>query len=104
MENSRWGQADRPVVGGPTNREVSPTGMKSRALIGQNPAGKDQPAAVGPPPRRHRKKSFNIGPACRSRAKQMSSRYPKQELHLRMPSWYILAMMETKASQQTLAA
>jgi hypothetical protein len=34
----------------------------------------------------------------------MSSRYPKQELHLRMPSWYILAMMETKASQQTLAA
>ena len=34
----------------------------------------------------------------------MSSRYPQQELHLRMPSWYIPAMMETKASQQTLAA
>jgi hypothetical protein len=34
----------------------------------------------------------------------MSSRYPQQELHLRMPSWYIPAMIETKASQQTLAA
>jgi hypothetical protein len=83
---------------------VSPTGMKSRALIGQNPAGKDRPAAVRPPPRCHRKKSFNIGPACRSRAKQMSSRYPQQELHLRMPSWYNPAMVETKTSHQTLAA
>ena len=34
----------------------------------------------------------------------MSSRYPQQELYLRMPSWYIPAMIETKASQQTLAA
>ena len=28
MENSWRGQADRPVVCGPTNRVVSPTGMK----------------------------------------------------------------------------
>jgi hypothetical protein len=34
----------------------------------------------------------------------MPTRYPQQELHLCIPSWYIPAMMETKASQQTLAA
>jgi hypothetical protein len=34
----------------------------------------------------------------------MSSRYPQQKLYLRMPAWYIPAMTETKACQQTLAA
>ena len=34
----------------------------------------------------------------------MSSRYPQQELHLRIPTWYIPAMNETNTSHQTLAA
>ena len=34
----------------------------------------------------------------------MPSRYPQQKLHLGMPAWYIPAMIETKISQQTLAA
>jgi hypothetical protein len=34
----------------------------------------------------------------------MPTRYPQQELHLCIPSWYIPAMMQTKTSNQTLAA
>jgi hypothetical protein len=50
------------------------------------------------------KQSRNTDPACGSRAKQIPTRYPQPELHLRIPSWYNLAMNETKTSYETLAA
>ena len=34
----------------------------------------------------------------------MLIRYPQQELHLRIPAWYVPAMVETKTSHETLAA
>ena len=85
------------MVSGPTALVVSPTGPKIRTLPSQTRqamTGHRPSAAVTAS---NRAISARLA---EGRAKQIVTRYPQQELYLRMPAWYNPAMNETKTSHR----
>src|SRR3954466_9169193 len=94
-----------PLVRRPTTRAVvSHTGVKPDRLTARPRPRKGRSAPLGRTQRRHFKQSLSTGPAPQKSSQADTALLPVTELYLCTPSWYNPAMMETKASQQTLAA